>query len=143
MIRTLQQKRVQLTEALRGIHVVQQEMITNAETVLNDFNDELPLNADQLGVLQSVELHQGDIKRACSMQTGSIRMAISQIVEQGELNRLSNAAERKRLSRLVQQLDHIHDEYLISLSQKLNDTVDVASRPSGTNVRTGRRGGDL
>lgn len=135
LIRTLQQKRVQLTEALRGIHVVQQEMITNAETVLNDFNDELPLNADQLGVLQSVELHQGDIKRACSMQTGSIRMAISQIVEQGELNRLSNAAERKRLSRLVQQLDYIHDEYLISLSQQLNDTVDVASSKKVTQLK--------
>ena len=83
--------------------------------------------ADVLGVLQSVELHQGDIKRACSLENGSVRMEIWRIVEQSDLNRLSNFAERKRLSGLVKQLDEIRENRLVALSQFLSDLVDAAS----------------
>ena len=54
-------------------------------------------------------------------------MQIRRVVEQSDLNRLSNFAERKRLSGLLDQLDAIHETHLVALSQLLSDLVDTTS----------------
>ena len=127
LIRSLQQTRVHLIESLRDLQLVQQDMISNIGRMMEQLESEQVTYADVLGVLQSVELHQGDIKRACSLENGSVRMEIWRIVEQSDLNHLSNFAERKRLSGLVKQLDEIHENRLVALSQFLSDLVDAAS----------------
>tara|TARA_B100000519_G_scaffold94447_1_gene82003 strand:- start:5473 stop:8604 length:3132 start_codon:yes stop_codon:yes gene_type:complete len=127
LIRSLQQKRVHLIESLRDLQLVQQDMISNTGTLMEQLDNEQVAYADVSGILQSVELHQGDIKRACSLENGSVRMQIRRVVEQSDLNRLSNFAERKRLSGLLDQLDAIHETHLVALSQLLSDLVDTTS----------------